>query len=151
TSASIEKSRVSGGSGKLPRIAWLPTTTIFRSPETSAAAVTKCSSSSRRTGPSDLLQDLAALGLAQQSGQRRVLAKIPSALVVRGDRLANLGHRHRKDLFPGLGVTGIDPPVLLPPSELALCLVDHRAPQSRRQDSVIGEAPKLRGPVWIGS
>src|SRR5215210_98028 len=147
-SASLDRSRLAGASGCGPRIAWLPMTTNSSVPVTSAAAAITCSNCSRRTSV-DLLVDPAALGLAEHSGERRVLAHVASPLRVLADATAHVGDRPPEKLLPLLGVALVDAPLVSPFPQEPQGIVDHGAPQAARERAVIGQAPALGAVVPV--
>ncbi|MGE5281040.1 MAG: hypothetical protein ACM3N0_01720 [Chloroflexota bacterium] len=80
--------------------------------------------------PSNRVQDLAALGLAEQPDKRGVLAKIAPTAVVCRYRLADLCQRQREDLVPELGIAWVDPAFVSPSLDLALRFVDSGTAQA---------------------
>lgn len=110
-------------------------------PVTLAAAAITCSNSSRRTSP-HLAHDASPFRLAQQSGERRVLAQVISVRAFFDECALDLRDWAIEQLLPPVCVVIVDMALLAPAKEDVSSFVNHRATKSAGERLVIGEAAR---------
>ena len=86
--------------------------------------------------------DSPALGLAEESGKRRVLAKIVVVLALVNERPAYPRERVVQELLPTVGVALVDPALISPPEEHVPCFFNHRFAESSRDGPVVSETAR---------
>lgn len=89
-----------------------------------------------------LSHDSPALGLAEESGERRVLAEIVVVLTLVNERHADLGERPAQKLLPALRVALVDPSLSSPTEQHVPSFFDHRLAQPPSDSPVVGEAAR---------